>query len=281
MLLLRGATGDIFLDIASSLFQYMLLLRGATFVLWCILTQKRFQYMLLLRGATCTGFAGARTAFVSIHAPLARSNAMAHSKFFRYRVSIHAPLARSNPWGCDYTGVSTRFNTCSSCEEQHNTQNNAGNAPSFNTCSSCEEQLRRDLQKFVQKVSIHAPLARSNRVAKSVIIKPQFQYMLLLRGATGHASRRSSVDGVSIHAPLARSNGLIDKVAVLVGVSIHAPLARSNVNSIRSAGEQPSFNTCSSCEEQRMCSCAITRSREFQYMLLLRGATSRVQVSFQ
>ena len=77
----------------------------------------------------------------------------------------------------------------------------------FNTCSSCEEQLAGDDEFGVEgAVSIHAPLARSNvypeeaeTVGAVSIHAPlarsnwkfckqrhpvQFQYMLLLRGAT-------------------------------------------------------------------------------------------------
>ena len=57
---------------------------------------QRFQYMLLLRGATDTDVDSPEIEHVSIHAPLARSNA--------------APPGR--------TAAPARFNTCSSCEEQ-------------------------------------------------------------------------------------------------------------------------------------------------------------------
>ena len=119
----------------------MLLLRGATCASSLHVVASSFQYMLLLRGATM----GARL----------------QGRF--KTVSIHAPLARSNQKQTLTNSESSRFNTCSSCEEQH----------------------RRVRDCTSTTVSIHAPLARSNYapVAKKSITS-LFQYMLLLRGAT-------------------------------------------------------------------------------------------------
>ena len=78
------------------------------------------------------------------------------------------------------------------------------------------------------RVSIHAPLARSNLPADFP---------------------RNGPD-VSIHAPLARSNPSSGSSSGTVAVSIHAPLARSNLKRITSGKRRKSFNTCSSCEEQ-------------------------------
>ena len=189
-------------------------------------------------------------------------------------VSIHAPLARSNSglliFNCRVRG----FNTCSSCEEQLRRVCRQSRIRRFNTCSSCEEQLRccaivnpRNRFQYMlllrgatlsppestsgALVSIHAPLARSNRRcaacrwlsrgfntcssceeqrAQDVFLSLQiwFQYMLLLRGATGRADLRDW---------------------------------------------SRSFNTCSSCEEQRSATRTKTTRTMFQYMLLLRGAT--------
>ena len=99
----------------------------------------------------------------------------------------------------------------------------------FNTCSSCEEQLRRREKQGETDVSIHAPLARSNKDEFANIKNiSAFQYMLLLRGATGEGWGEGAFYAVSIHAPLARSN-LKQHVNIDPRtVSIHAPLARSN-----------------------------------------------------
>ena len=77
---------------------------------------------------------------VSIHAPLARSNlALEHTHEHR-AVSIHAPLARSNAKQRRKRAQKQRFNTCSSCEEQHVAPLVVATTICFNTCSSCEEQ---------------------------------------------------------------------------------------------------------------------------------------------
>ena len=63
--------------------------------------------------------------------------------------------------------------------------------------------------------------------------------------------RSRTVCAVSIHAPLARSNGMRPCDQLHGSVSIHAPLARSN-----------------------RINCNRDNAKRFQYMLLLRGATS-------
>ena len=146
---------------------------------------------------------------VSIHAPLARSNFKHPGQRFWHEVSIHAPLARSNfPGGASggSRGVSIHAPLARS---NFSFKGIYFYCHSFNTCSSCEEQLLfyNDLfKKF--RVSIHAPLARSNDTdergcdgrnrfntcssceeqlfSKSGSLPVNwFQYMLLLRGATG------------------------------------------------------------------------------------------------
>ena len=237
-----------------------------------------FQYMLLLRGATngssiprhdhcfntCSSceeqpyFELSYMPFetVSIHAPLARSNPPRLYRLSHPSVSIHAPLARSN-W--------------------HDIGHPARLA-----------------------VSIHAPLARSNSSSYSTdATRRAFQYMLLLRGATGSHNFFNELITVSIHAPLARSNFRLDFRGILMVVSIHAPLARSNNLAWDRKKRQIRFNTCSSCEEQLFVCVGkaagaivsihapLARSNTivntlpfralFQYMLLLRGATSPVR----
>ena len=97
--------------------------------------------------------------------------------------------------------------------------------------------------------------------------------MLLLRGATSYPSGISTAMPVSIHAPLARSNGCRHFSDIAPAVSIHAPLARSNSVAPLQKPVCSCFNTCSSCEEQHAGKTGWRRTRTFQYMLLLRGAT--------
>ena len=164
--------------------------------------------MLLLRGATRKDICIKQIKLVSIHAPLARSNRRLAAIIARHDVSIHAPLARSNSAVCGDSADSG--------------------------------------------VSIHAPLARSNLLSQiEDETQAAFQYMLLLRGATGLPAAEAIKRTVSIHAPLARSNVNRKNHCRPPSVSIHAPLARSNP--VRLADVCQTFR--------------------FQYMLLLRGAT--------
>ena len=187
MLLLRGATSASASAAFPSMFQYMLLLRGATQLKMvqpgrsecfntcssceeqlhslCLNHQGfRFQYMLLLRGATLT-------------------HVFPRTKCrFQYMLLLRGATACL----CASHTKSSRFNTCSSCEEQPI-------EPLF--CQKLHRfqymlLLRGATDDFFvvpaeQFVSIHAPLARSN--LRRVTRRPKtlrFQYMLLLRGAT-------------------------------------------------------------------------------------------------
>ena len=123
------------------------------------------------------------------------------------------------------------------------------------------------------KVSIHAPLARSNstfqvvpttnhcfNTCSSCEEQQDFETKKTLRFVSIHAplARSNFPDWeravpclVSIHAPLARSNKDIHMSSRGRKVSIHAPLARSNIRACTARGSRTGFNTCSSCEEQR------------------------------
>ncbi len=123
-------------------------------------------------------------------------------------------------------------------------------------------------------VSIHAPLARSNKsgtrppspavrfntcssceeqlgVPRSPYLRLMFQYMLLLRGATPMQYRQ-------------KASSRFQYMLLLRGAT--NPLRRYRSGDRR-------FNTCSSCEEQRVVIGPSTEWLAFQYMLLLRGAT--------
>ena len=207
----------------------MLLLRGATWRLSVRRDVSTFQYMLLLRGATYRPVLRLAAEYVSIHAPLARSN---EDELYR-RVK---------------TGG---FNTCSSCEEQHTNAaiTNAAyqfqymlllrgatlnpdydsqaqlfqymlllrgatiptqmfcRTGGFNTCSSCEEQHGNGTTTTVGQEFQYMLLLRGATSSLSAMHpNRKFQYMLLLRGATKSGRNLTRKRVVSIHAPLARSN---------------------------------------------------------------------------
>ena len=118
--------------------------------------------MLLLRGATRRVADFTKTNLVSIHAPLARSNLMRRFATFPFSVSIHAPLARSN-------GIRSVFLVAS------------------------------EFQYMLL-------LRGATTIVNTLPFRALFQYMLLLRGATSCDQVTKTQETVSIHAPLARSN---------------------------------------------------------------------------
>ena len=299
MLLLRGATfpaGSNFTF--SNWFQYMLLLRGATLSLpISSLPPILFQYMLLLRGATkipgslnslkggfntCSsceeqraGRRGAGRQRVSIHAPLARSNRMLKQVIRKIVVSIHAPLARSNILDQGIRIHMCRFNTCSSCEEQPSAQLEAFRKLFVSIHAPlARSNYPADGGGKVWNVSIHAPLARSNVIPQHPVPQHRFQYMLLLRGATGAGVDCVAEVEVSIHAPLARSNLPPYLTSGVGAVSIHAPLARSNVVFFKRQAVDVLVSIHAPLARSNYVLFQYSQSHfKFQYMLLLRGAT--------
>ena len=127
-----------------------------------------------------------------------------------------------------------------------------------------------------RSVSIHAPLARSNTETTFSLSRTKFQYMLLLRGATCRFNGRECTFSTFQYMLLLRG---------ATGNEQHpGPHRRGRLN------------TCSSCEEQlgrcrsplqetvsihaplarsNAVSGAVLLWSVFQYMLLLRGATRR------
>ena len=84
------------------------------------------------------------------------------------------------------SGAGRGFNTCSSCEEQPNLSLASSRKGSFNTCSSCEEQPeRRKFIKTHRKFQYMLLLRGATGLLTEETIVTAFQYMLLLRGATG------------------------------------------------------------------------------------------------
>ena len=230
--------------------------------------------MLLLRGATRRGKSGLWRSPVSIHAPLARSNARRAGDAESGTVSIHAPLARSNA-----TGKPMVYRISVSIHAPLARSNFEEKRPYYSTIKvSIHAPLARSnrvshISRIRRVVSIHAPLARSNgsrqlhserrrcfntcssceeqlSCLRYLCLQPKFQYMLLLRGATRFKVKGHCSLNVSIHAPLARSNlpGLRRSVSCL----FQYMLLLRGATCIRTGTCRPSsgFNTCSSCEEQ-------------------------------
>ena len=139
--------------------------------------------------------------------------------------------------------LSMSFNTCSSCEEQLSRTRRRCIRVCFNTCSSCEEQL----------------IERDFRVCHV-----QFQYMLLLRGATFFL-HVILTDITSFNTCSSCEEQLVYwRCSIRTDiVSIHAPLARSNNFAVSMSTDSFRFNTCSSCEEQHTTACLSSPARGF------------------
>ena len=101
----------------------------------------QFQYMLLLRGATPCEFIKLLVKLCFNTCSSCEEQLDRAEDPLRYGVSIHAPLARSNAAEKGEIKMETSFNTCSSCEEQLSFLFAFCSSICFNTCSSCEEQL--------------------------------------------------------------------------------------------------------------------------------------------
>ena len=190
-------------------------------------------------------------------------------------VSIHAPLARSNSHSDTWTLTRKPFQYMLLLRGATNNSFIVDHSRTFQYMLLLRGATIWRFTTLAKVVFQYMLLLRgATTPIKQSNWQRGFQYMLLLRGAT--MSRRLLLQrpSVSIHAPLARSNFcLLFLSAVVLPVSIHAPLARSNFKFIKPLPYAFRFNTCSSCEEQQTVTLLDLRKTQFQYMLLLRGAT--------
>ena len=122
---------------------------------------------------------------ISIHAPLAGSDAVRQAIVDRVGISIHAPLAGSDPAGRPEIRRARFQSTLPLRGATHGFSIGQIQFPHFNPRSPCGERL--------------VP-----RVCNAII--RIFQSTLPLRGATVSAGQRSDVEAISIHAPLAGSD---------------------------------------------------------------------------
>ena len=126
-----------------------------------------------------------------------------------------------------------------------------------------------------KKVSIHAPLARSNSNSRVPRLTARcFNTCSSCEEQHLHRCRVFRFMVVSIHAPLARSNQRGEILFAEIAVSIHAPLARSNSdpgpgNAPRLVSIHAPLARSNTFEE-----IGPGGELKFQYMLLLRGATA-------
>ena len=185
--------------------------------------------MLLLRGATLYAILTDIARKFQYMLLLRGATKDGHLKTLEAEFQYMLLLRGATPDRPRYRRGCWSFNTCSSCEEQPGGSRSRDFRSCFNTCSSCEEQPLHVLKRH---------------------IRTEFQYMLLLRGATRVRQNKGVDDGFNTCSSCeeqrwARS-GQVEIIAfqymlLLRGatrpgkrgsanrsVSIHAPLARSN-----------------------------------------------------
>jgi len=126
-----------------------------------------------------------------------------------------------------------------------------------------------------QAVSIHAPLARSDRGGHSGrLASRRFNPRSPREERRQRGQWRSESHAVSIHAPLARSDAACaSHRRSLQGVSIHAPLARSDGAACPLSSSRNGFNPRSPREERLLPQAALIERQMFQSTLPSRGAT--------
>ena len=190
------------------------------------------------------------------------------------------------------------FNTCSSCEEQPCQRGRFSESRKFQymlllrgatqprqvfpaaPAVSIHAPLARSNKRFAcfhrpkLPVSIHAPLARSNAGLRAQdFTRFTFQYMLLLRGATCQQMKYQHsqtfqymllLRGATTRGSPKMSEETFQYMLLLRGATRRAFFVHFAAHR---------FNTCSSCEEQQGRLYCLFALKAFQYMLLLRGAT--------
>ena len=192
-------------------------------------TVERFQSTLPSRGATAANTFQDRIIVISIHAPLAGSDARAEIARIWAEISIHAPLA-----GSDCTGRSAGvrppdFNPRSPCGERRWYPSIRRIGSNFNPRSPCGERLLRfvvhqclcpfqstlplrgatchsDSPPPLPRFQSTLPLRGATRLCSFFCKSVEFQSTLPLRGATAARLRGGRPEVISIHAPLAGSD---------------------------------------------------------------------------
>ena len=173
---------------AAFLFQSTLPLWGATSFRRFLIYVITFQSTLPLQGATGMGRRNRHRKGISIHTPLAGSDAALRKCWRSLIFQSTLPLrgaTRPDNWTIWPTGY-------------------------FNPHSPCGERRYQRPCKPIRSISIHTPLAGSD--LSTFVYRPPFltfQSTLPLRGATRRARSRPDAISISIHTPLAGSDAAI------------------------------------------------------------------------
>ena len=146
-----------------------------------------------------------------------------------FKVSIHAPLARSKKAAFKSSPAAHVSIHAPLARSKRTGLEPRRTVPRFNTCSSCEEQLE-SVNLAVDVPFQYMLLLRGATGAAETVVYfgSRFQYMLLLRGATRRRSRR-------------RCGFRFNTCS-----SCEEQQEESKIDRLLQC-----FNTCSSCEEQQ------------------------------
>ena len=260
-----------------------------------------FQSTLPLRGATAARLRGGRPEVISIHAPLAGSDARApDGGFGQTRFQSTLPLRGATVDIFAARLDQFNFNPRSPCGERPpGTCWRRSNGPNFNPRSPCGERHsgspgRIRSSQFQSTLPLRgATMISSRSVSQSHDFNPRSpcgerQFLLVVvaivqnlisihapLAGSDHAVQSSGVGGViSIHAPLAGSDTDFLLYLSHIRISIHAPLAGSDYDYINISTPTGDFNPRSPCGERRYVDGKPLDVDKFQSTLPLRGATS-------
>ena len=166
---------------------------------------------------------------ISIHTPLAGSDGTSLRAALLQQISIHTPLAGSDYWWFRAFRPSRNFNPHSPCGERHNPHCCLGRLKYFNPHSPCGERPSPFPVLDAECISIHTPLAGSDRQRE-------------------HTDRCGEI---SIHTPLAGSDACrIDLGRFRRDFNPHSPCGERRAGRCRVRCFRCYFNPHSPCGER-------------------------------
>ena len=168
-----------------------------------------FQSTLPLRGATRLLAETGRFLLISIHTPLAGSDAQVDAVHVRnVYFNPHSPCGERQVRNCAPSSATCYFNPHSPCGERLAESAKADSNASFQSTLP----LRGATSQIAQRVKLqknfnpHSPCGERRRDSTSHDVTRIFQSTLPLRGATVSDTSKAFLERISIHTPLAGSD---------------------------------------------------------------------------
>ena len=235
---------------------------------------RKFQSTLPLRGATCSCFPLRVVTEISIHAPLAGSDARGPPKksvdIFQstlplrgataqhdlrrpcHRISIHAPLAGSDWFLTIFYLLPTNFNPRSPCGERRAGNGGRADARGFQSTLPLRGATLFTVRDCgARLISIHAPLAGSDLCTTQMMMR-----CLDFNPRSPCGERQNALEWRGERClfqstlPLRGATSRKNESAGRHHISIHAPLAGSDVSPFSSVTGCLYFNPRSPCGER-------------------------------